>query len=261
MHRAAILTVAFLMSVSAVGCASFGKEEDKTRDWSAQRLYSAAKSARIEGNYEEAIDLYQKLESRYPFGRYAQQGQIEIIYAYYKSEEPASAIAAADRFIKLYPRHPNSDYAYYIKGITNFNLGKGIIDRYLPVDASQRDPGAALQAFQDFAELVKRFPNSRYAKDARQRMLYLRNNLARYELHVANYYMRRQAYVAAANRARYVVENYQKTPAVPDALVIMAKAYKIMNLDDLSQDAIRVLKLNYPEHPGIAQTERLILQQ
>nr|VFJ63548.1 MAG: Beta-barrel assembly machine subunit BamD [Candidatus Kentron sp. FW] len=242
----------------AAGCSSVSTEEDdETEGWSAQQLYNEARNQRVSGNYEMALDYYQKLESRYPFGLYAQQAQIETIYVYYKFDEPEQAIASAERFIKLHPRHPNVDYAYYIKGITNFNLGKGIFDEYFPIDPSQRDPGAALKAFQDFGELIERFPDSKYAEDARQRMLYLRNNLAKYEVHVANYYFRRGAYVAAANRGKYVVENYQGAPSVADALSIMIKAYKLMGVHELSTEALRILELNFPGHPGITEAKEM----
>ncbi len=242
-----------LLALVLAGCGAFGEKPDITRDWPVQRLYAEAKAAMDEGDYERAIDYYEKLESRFPFGRYAQQAQIDVAYAYWKDGENASAIAAAERFIKLHPRHPNVDYAYFLKGLVNFEQGKSFLDRIVPRDMSQRDPGAARQAFDDFSELVRRFPDSKYAEDARQRMVYLKNLLAQHEVHVADYYMRRGAYVAAANRARFVVENYQGSPAVPEALAIMAKAYKLMDLDDLSADALRVLSLNYPDHPGIAE--------
>ncbi|RCX29867.1 outer membrane protein assembly factor BamD [Thioalbus denitrificans] len=247
-----ITTLLLLLTLLLTGgCSLLPDKIDETKDWSADRLYSEAKSALDEGDYENAIRFYELLEARFPFGRYAQQAQLEIIYAYYKYDESASAVAAADRFIKLHPRHPNVDYAYYMKGLANFNMGRGLIERYLPRDESQRDPGAARQSFQDFSDLVLRFPDSKYAADARQRMLFLRNNLAQYELNVADYYMRRGAYVAAANRARYVVENYPRTPATPDALAMLARAYRAMDMDDLAADALRVLKLNYPEHPAL----------
>lgn len=239
------------------GCSLLPEDIDETKDWSAQRLYSSAKSAMNDGDYDGAIQLYEKLETRYPFGKFAQQAQIDVAYAYYKASEEDAAIAASERFIRLYPRHAHVDYAYYLKGLANFNRGMGIIERYLPRDDSQRDPGAALQSFNDFSELTRRFPDSRYAEDAAQRMLYLRNNLARHEVHVAEYYMRREAYVAAANRARYVIQNYPRTPAVPDALGVMAKAYRLLQLDDLANDALRVLKLNYPDHPRIEEVEQL----
>ena len=252
--------VVMLAGVGLASCGLWGVEPDVTKDWSAQRLYAVAKQELDNGDYETAIDYYGKLESRYPFGTLAEQAQLEIAYAYYKFDEPDSAIAAADRFIRLHPQHPNVDYAYYIKGLTNFNRGGTFLDAVLPKDRSKVDPGAAMQSFKDFDELVREFPASRYASDAAQRMLYLKNNLAEHELHVARYYMRRGAYVAAANRAKHVVENYQKAPSVPDALMLMAKAYKLMELDDLSADALRVLKLNYPGHAGIAEVENLVLQ-
>ncbi len=243
------------------GCSYFGGDKvDETANWSADRLYSEAKGELDSGYYTDAIETYQKLESRYPFGRYAQQALLDLAYVYYKDEQPEAAIAACDRFIKLYPQNIHVDYAYYLKGLTNFNKGKGFTQRYLPTDESQRDSSAALLAFQDFLELTKRFPDSEYTEDATQRMRYLRNNLAHYEVHVANYYMRRGAFVSAANRAKYVVENYSKTPAIPDALVIMAKAYRVLELNELSTDALRVLELNYPNHPGLSETKKIILQ-
>jgi len=242
-----------LLASMLVGCGAFDEKPDITRNWSVQRLYSEAKGAMTSGDFETAIDYYEKLESRFPFGQYAEQSQIDVAYAYWKDEEFASAIAAADRFIKLHPRHPNVDYAYYLKGMVNFEQGASFMDRVVPKDRSQRDPGAVRDAFNDFSSLVERFPQSKYSEDARQRMRYLKNLLAQYEVHVADYYVRRGAYVAASNRARYVVENYQGAPAVPEALAIMAKVYKLMDLDELSADALRVLKMNYPDHPGIGE--------
>ncbi len=249
------ILVIFIVGAMLGGCGLFGDKVDKTKDWPVRRLYQAAKTAMDNGEYETAIDYFQKLESRFPFGRYAQQAQIDIAYAYWQYDEIASALAAADRFIKLHPRHPNVDYAYYLKGLINFRIGRTFLDRFVPRDRSQRDPGAARQAFDDFSTLVSRFPNSKYSEDGRQRMVYLKNTLARHEVNVADYYMRRGANVAAANRARNVVENYQSTPAIADALALMAKAYMFMDLDDLSADALRVLKLNYPDHEQIPVIE------
>lgn len=246
--------LALLLASVLAGCGAFGEKPDVTRNWSVQRMYSEAKAALDSGDYETAIDYYEKLESRFPFGQFAEQAQVDVAYAYWKYEEYASAIAASDRFIKLHPRHPNVDYAYYLKGMVNFEQGKSFMDRIVLTDRSQRDPGAVRDAFNDFSALVERFPQSKYAEDSRQRMLYLKNLLAQHEVHVADYYMRRGAYVAASNRARYVVENYQRAPAVPEALALMAKAYKLMDLDELSADALRVLTVNYPGHPGIKQT-------
>ncbi len=251
------LTALVLSLTLIAGCASWGKEQDKTRDWSAERLYEEAKLNMDNGDYETAIDYYQKLESRFPFGRLAQQAQLDIAYAYYKFDEPASAIAATDRFIKLHPRHPNVDYAHYLKGLIHFTQGRSFFDRFFPRDMSLRDPGAARESFEAFSELVRRFPNSKYAEDASQRMVYLKNMLAQHEIHIANYYMRRGAYVAAANRARYVVENFQRTPAVPEALAVMAKAYTVMGLNELASDSVRVLRLNYPSYEGLAEIDAL----
>lgn len=257
MTRLRIVICLLFVLALVPGCEAWGKKEDITRNWSAERLYEEAKQNLQNGNYDTAIDYYEKLESRYPFGILAQQAQLDIAYAYYKYDEPASAIAAADRFIKLNPRHPSVDYAYYLKGLVHFYQGKGFLDRFIPRDMSRRDQGAARQSFDAFSELVRRFPQSKYAEDAAQRMVYLRNTLAAHEIYVARYYMRRGAYVAAASRARYVVENYQRTPSVPEALVVMAEAYTIMGLDDLASDSIRVLRMNYPDHEGLSRVEDL----
>lgn len=225
------------------GCA-MPKQIDMTKDWSASKFYSEAKAALQDGDYQQAIKYYEGLEARYPFGRYAIQAQLDVIYAHYKDGDPDAAIAAADRFIKLYPQNPFVDYAYYLKGLANYNRNKGFASRFLPADPSQRDAGAALDSFNDFAELVRRYPDSKYAADARQRMLFLRANLAKYQIHVAHYYMRRGAYLAAANRANQVVEHFQRTAAVREALEIMVEAYTKLKMDDLAKDARRVLALN-----------------
>lgn len=252
-----------ILCMAIAGCAAFAKQEDKTRGWSAQRLYTEAKNSLALGDYESAIDYYEKLEQRYPFGAYAQQAQLDVAYAYYKYQEPAAAIAACDRFIKLHPRHPNVDYAYYLKGLTNFKQGKGfiteLVERYVPADDSEHDTGALRDAFVAFGELTRRFPDSVYSADAEQRMVYLRNMLARHEIHVARYYMKRKAYVAAVNRTKYVIENYQRTPAIADALVIAVEAYSELELYDLAADSLRVLRLNYPDHPDLEDAEEILL--
>ncbi len=233
-----------LLVAALAGCGIFGKEIDQTEGWSAAKLYAEAAGELDSSNYARAIELYEKLESRYPFGRYAMQAQLDVAYAHYRAEEPEEAIAAADRFIKLYPQNPFVDYAYYLKGIVNYNRSVGFLDRYIPVDASQRDPGSALDAFVDFSALVEKFPDSKYAEDARQRMLYLRNNLAKHEVNVARYYMRRGAYLAAANRANYVIERFQRTSAVESALEVLIDAYRALGKEELAADARRVLDLN-----------------
>ncbi|OGT80089.1 MAG: outer membrane protein assembly factor BamD, partial [Gammaproteobacteria bacterium RIFCSPLOWO2_02_FULL_47_50] len=205
-------------------------------------------------------ELYEKLEGRFPFGVYGQQALLDLAYAYFKNDEPDASISAANRFIKLYPQNAHVDYAYYLKGLANFNRGKGFTERYLPIDAAQRDSDSALKAFQDFSEMARLFPDSQYADDARLRMVFLRNQLADHEVNVASYYMRRGAFIAAINRAKYVVEKYPRTPAIPEALVIMAKAYKVMEMNDLSDDAIRVLEINYPNHPGIYEVREIVVR-
>ncbi len=253
MRLSSFLLLAALLFTA--GCSLLPEQVDETKDWSANQLYAEAKQKLAEQNYEKAIEYFEILEARYPFGRYAQQAQLEIAYAYYKFEEPDLAIAAADRFIKIYPRHSNVDYAWYIKGLTNYNRGKTFVDKYLPQDPSDRDTYSMRAAYDDFDQLVKNYPESIYAKDAAQRMIFLRNNMAAYEIHVADYYMRRSAFVAAANRGKYVIENFQRTPAVPDALVIMVRAYRELGATDLEADAMRVMRLNAPDSPEIALLE------
>ena len=237
------LTLILIMS----GCSWFGG--DKTiPDIPEQILYDDAISAIDSRNWSVAIERLQLLEARYPFGRFSEQAQLELIYAYYRNNEPAAARAAADRFIRLHPNHDNIDYAYYLKGLTSFEEDQNFLARFLPLDETQRDPGAALDSFESFSTLLSRYPDSDYAPDAQRRMQYLKNRLATYEIHVASFYMKREAWVAAANRGRYVVENFQETPAVPDALAIMAEAYTKLGMYDLAENALEILHLNFPDY-------------
>ncbi|AAZ96762.1 putative competence lipoprotein precursor [Thiobacillus denitrificans ATCC 25259] len=240
--RAALLAAALALG----GCGLLPEVKDETTGWSAQKLYAEAKDNLNEGNYERAVKLFETLESRYPFGRYAQQAQLEVAYAYYKDNEPISAVAACDRFIKLHPNHPNVDYAYYLKGLANFNDDLGLLGNLVDQDMSERDPRAARDAFLAFKELATRFPQSIYAADATARMKYLVNALANNEVHVAKYYLKRKAYVAAANRAKEVLKTYPEAPALEEALAIMALSYDRLKLPELRDDARRVLTLNFP---------------
>lgn len=244
MSRIFSIIVSLLLASTIAGCAWLGKEADVTTDWSAAEIYTEASKELDSANYKRALELFEKIETRYPFGRYAMQAQLDTAYAHYKAEEPDEAIAAADRFIKLYPQNPFVDYAYYLKGIVNYNRSVGFLDRYIPTDPSQRDPGSALDSFNDFAVLVQRFPDSKYTPDARQRMVYLRSNLAKYEIHVARYYMKRGAYIAAANRANYVIEHFQRTSAVKEALEVLIDAYEALGEEELARTAERVLAMN-----------------
>jgi outer membrane protein assembly factor BamD len=222
-------------------------DEDETKGWPADKIYNEAKSYLSNGQYEQAIKYYEKLEARYPYGRYAQQAQLEMAYAYFKDQEPAQAITAAERFIKLHPNHPNVDYAYYLKGLANFNDNLGILGHVGDQDMTERDPKATRLAFDSFKELTARFPDSRYTPDAIARMGYLVNALASHEIHVARYYMRRGAYVAAANRAQFTLKTYPRAPANEEGLVILVQAYDALDLTELRDDAERVMKKNFPE--------------
>jgi len=234
------------------GCAS-DKNQLQEDDIDATELefYKLSQSALRSGNYQTAVERLQFLEARFPFGRYAEQAQLEIIYAYYKSAQAESARAAADRFIRLHPQHPNVDYAYYLRGMASFDEDTNFLEKFIPMNASTRDPGAARDSFNDFSQLIKRFPDSKYAPDAQLRMIYLRNLLAEYELNVARYYIYRGAYIAAANRGRYVFENFQETPSVPDALAVMVEAYNLLHMDALANETLMVLSENYPDHKSL----------
>lgn len=247
--------IAFL-AFSLGACSLFSHEKGDQDKASAEVLYKEGKSSMEAGDYKTAIKRFETLEARYPFGHYAQQALLETAYAYYRFGETDNAISTADRFIKLYPRQEHVDYAYYLRGLASYNLSKSFLDRVFSVDLSERDPKRARQSFQYFSELVQRFPKSKYADDAIQRMIYLKNSLAAYEVHVANYYFKRGAYLAAANRAKYVVDNYDRTPAVPDALKVMIKAYEKMGLTQLAQDTKSILELNYPAKPALNQSSQ-----
>ena len=244
-------TLALLLSLILVGCASTEDADVIAADTGEQQIYDQAQRHLRSSNWDLAVRTLQALESRYPFGRYAEQAQLEIIYAHYNAWEHEAAVEAADRFIRLHPQHPNVDYAYYMKGLAAYTSNDDIMERFLPTDEAERDMTRAQEAFAEFAQLVSRFPESPYAADAKARMVHLRNLLARHEIIVANYYFRRGAYLAAVNRGRYVVENFQRTPAVADGLAVMAQGYILLGMDDLAEDAIEVLALNYPEHPNI----------
>ncbi len=252
----------FCFALSLQGCGTLkdvfssdsnSSEADEYVGWNAEKFRNEAKKAVDSGNYDKAIKLYEALESRYPFGDSAAQTQLDIAYAYYKNGDPDSAIAAADRFIKINPRNTHVDYAFYLKGLVNYNRGIGFIDRFLPTDTSQRDPGSARDAYENFAELIRRFPASKYLYDARLRMIALKNNLAMHEVHVARYYMKRKAYIAAANRASEVIKKYQRTPAMPYALQVLQEAYTQLGMQNLAQDVKQVYTQNYPDGPPIPE--------
>lgn len=244
LNLSALFLAAFL-----TGCASSGVDvDDDTYGLSVVEIYQEAKRLLTSGEYSSAIEFYEKLESRFPYGTYAERARIEMAYAYYKDGQPATAIVSADRFIKLHPNHANVDYAYYLRGLASFDASTSFMDKLFDQEPSERDPKSVRQAFNYFSELIKRFPKSRYLADSIERMKDLRENLARYEIHVASYYQRRGAHLAVANRAKYIIENYQGTRSIPNALALMTVSYRKLGMPELANDAYRVLKLNHPDH-------------
>jgi outer membrane protein assembly factor BamD len=198
-------------------------------------------------SYTKAVKYFEKLEARYPYGRFAQQAQLEIAYCQWKDDDRAGAIASIDRFIKLYPNHASADYAWYLKGLINFSLQQNIVTQFATPDMTDRDPKASREAFDAFKEVVTRFPDSKYAEDAEARMHYLVNALASHEVHVARYYMKRGAYIAAANRAQYAIRYYPTAPALEEAVFVLVKAYDALGMDDLRDAADRVMRTNFPD--------------
>jgi outer membrane protein assembly factor BamD len=241
-----------VLTLATAGCAFSPDESDDSSQWSAEKLYTEAHEALDANDYETAIEHFETLEAKYPFGRYAEQAQLDTIYAYFRFDEADSAIAAADRFIKLHPRHAKVDYAYYMRGLASASKKDNPFDAILPQDSSVRDPSSTRKSYEYFAELVKKFPDSRYTGDAVQRMGHLLNSLAMHEIHVARYYVRRNAHVAAINRAKYVIENYPRTPAARLALEILADSYKQLDMDELARDAQRVLQLNVSQSEAVS---------
>ena len=237
-----------IFALFLTGCASSNNIDDDTYGFTVAELYDEAKKLLNNGEYESAINYYEKLESRFPYGTYAERARIEMAYALYKNLQPETAIIAADRFIKLHPNHTNVDYAYYLRGLASFDNSVSFLDKLFDQEPSERDPKSVRQSFKYFSALVQRFPKSRYTADSIERMKELRENLARYEVHVASYYQRRGAHLAAANRAKYIVENFQGSRSIPDALALMTDSYRKLGMHELASDALRVLELNHPEH-------------
>jgi outer membrane protein assembly factor BamD len=240
--RLSVLLVAAALALGA--CAN---ADDETVGWDAQRLYGESKDAMSSKDWPRAIRYLEKLEARYPYGRFAQQAQLEIAYCHWKDGERGSAIAAVDRFIKMYPNHPSADYAWYLKGLINFNDNYGMFSTMATPDLSDRDPRSTRESFAAFREVVTRYPDSRYTADAMARMRYLVNALASYEVHVARYYMKRGAYLAAANRAQYAIANYTQAPALEEAVFMLVLAYDRLGMTDLRDAADRVMRNNFPD--------------
>lgn len=249
MRSLATLTasLAIALSLGLGGCSSTPDQKDETVGWNAQRIYGEAREAMDEKSWDRAIKLYETLESRYPYGRHAQQAQLDIAYAHFKRGEPDSALAACDRFIRLHPNHMHVDYAYYLKGLINFNEDMGLFAAINMQDLTERDPKSARDSFEAFKELVSRFPASRYTPDATARMKYLVNSMAAHETHVAQYYLKRGAYLAAIARAQEVLKKYDGSPAMENALIIIIKGYEALGMKDLRDNNERVLQRNFPK--------------
>ncbi|WP_086931197.1 outer membrane protein assembly factor BamD [Agarilytica rhodophyticola] len=246
-NKLVVINFCFLFCFLIAACSS---NDDKDQVSTEQAIYENAQKLLRNRNWSAAVETLQLLEENFPFGAYAEQAQLELIYAHFRSNDHDLAIAAAERFIRLHPQHRSVDYAYYMRGAASF-YNETPFTTALISDVSTRDSGSARESFNYFSQLLSRYPKSVYVLDARQRMIYLRNVLARQEIHVANYYFRRGAFVAAANRGKFVVENMQQTPAVPDGLAVMAQAYHLLGMQDLADDSAKVLADNYPQHPAL----------
>lgn len=240
-----------LLALLGLGACASNDDYASTAIEAEQDLLNSAQEKLDSGGYQIAIEYLQLLEARFPFGPYAEQAQLSLIYAYYKAVEYEAAIETADRFIRLHPQHPDIDYAYYVRGLANFDKNKSPLSGLLPQDPSSRDTDAVQASFGDFATLLAYFPDSEYAADSKSRLVYLRNILARQEILVANYYLKRGAYLAALNRGQNVVENYPQTPAVADGLAIMVQSYLLLDKPELADRSYALLLKNYPNHPNI----------
>jgi outer membrane protein assembly factor BamD len=236
-----------LAALLALAACSSKEDIDPTADWTVEQFYTEARKELAAENYLTAIEYYETLESRFPFGNYATQAQIDVAYAYFKFNEPDSAITAIDRFIKLHPRHESVDYAYYLKGLVNFERGGTILDEIVERDLSEFDRNLLLTAYNDFRLLIQRFPESKYATDARKRMIYLRNELARSDYKIASFYATREAWVAVANRTRHILEHYQGTNVIRATLKLQLQAYQQLGLEELARDTQRIMDLNYQQ--------------
>ena len=234
-----------LMGLLLAGCAS-NPDEEEIRG-SAAEMYAEAKRSLDAGNYRGAITKLERLETRYPFGEFAQQGRLDLIHAYHRAGDRESAVEAAEQFIRENPRHPNVDYAYYMKGVVEFRETDNFLTRTVRIDTGARPPAGMERSFTAFSQFLLRFPDSQYAPDARQRMIHIRNRLAEFEYKVAKFYLGRGAYVAALNRAKYVLENYQQSTWTPAALSLMVEAYRKLGMDELAGETEAVLRTSYPD--------------
>jgi outer membrane protein assembly factor BamD len=239
------------------GCAGSDGSKDDTDIWSEAKLYSEATDKLNDADFAKCGKYFEKLEARFPFSPYSQQAQVNAAYCYWKAQEQTQALVAIDRFIKLHQGSPSLDYAYYLKGLITFNDDLGWLGKFTGQDLSERDPKAAKEAFESFKVVVERFPDSKYAPDALDRMRYIVNSLAEADVIVARFYYQRGAYLAAANRAQLVIRDYDRAPAVEEALYILTKSYEKLGMVQLSNDSARVFKLNFPDSEMLLTGERV----
>lgn len=263
MHSLRFFSIFIIFFVALAGCSS---NKNKNDELTEQEYYQQAQHSMAKKNYSLAIERLKKLESRYPFGRYGEQAQLELMYSYYKVGDHSNVLAIAERFIRLHPLHDQVDYAYYMRGLAAYSMGFSFVERFFKHDVARRDPTPMRDAFYYFAELVERFPNSAYVGDAQAHMIYIKERLASYEIAVTRYLMKRHSFLAAANRATTIVENYQRTPSVPEALALQVEAFRYLEMPEESEKALAILQYNYPDYrqfkkgefveSGLAQTDR-----
>ncbi len=247
--------VALTLLLALAGCS---REKSEDEGPGPEELYESARKSLLSKNYEGAIATYRTLTVRYPFGRHAEQALLDMAYAQHKARQPEAAGASLDRFLRTYPTHPNVDYAWYLKGLVHYDQTMGLMRTLFPEQVKDRDQQSAHESFRNFQELIRRHPDSRYVPDARQRMVFLRNVMAEYELTVGEYYLRRGANIAAVNRARFIIENYPGAPATVDALDLMIRAYERLEMPQLAADTRRVLEYNYADLTDEEKRESLL---
>lgn len=244
-----MMPVVLGVMVSVAGCSSNEDTQERVAlaNMGAQQMYDSAKRNMQNGNFGSASTMLSELDSRYPFGPLSNQVQLDLIYSYYKSGRIDETLATIDRFVRLNPNHSDVDYAFYMRGLTNMEADSNMFQEIMQIDRSDRDPSKSREAFEDFRRLIQQFPDSKYAADAKKRMLFIKNRLAKYEIAIARFYMRREAYVAAANRGRYVLEHFPDSEHIQEALEIMVSSYEQLGLTDLKNNAMKTLQLNFPE--------------
>ncbi|TAK77504.1 MAG: outer membrane protein assembly factor BamD [Gammaproteobacteria bacterium] len=250
------LVVTAFLSAFLAACASSTDPAEAYKNETPQEIYQKGKAALEDKSFGEATKRFEALDVQYPFGTETENAQLYLIYAYYMKEDYALSAAAADRFIRLHPTNPNVDYAYFMRGLANYYQDLGFMERYFPVDLAKRDLTQVQKSYNDFNEVVTLFPHSKYAPEAYQYLIYLRNLMANHELQVAEYYYSRKAYIASANRASELVAHYEGAPAVVDGLVLMAKSYHQLGMTKLEQDTLTVLRYNYPNVMAFSRVPR-----